>query len=268
VRPFLLLSIRGEPAPAASEYAAFVRYLGVSVDDVVRHRLGVDPLPGSAGALEQWLTHWSAVILGGGAYTFSDDAATKSAEQVAAEADLRRLLEVIVPADRPFLGICYGIGTLGSFLGGVVDRTHPEAVGPVEVELTPEGRADPLFAGLPEHFDAYGGHKEGLTVTAGDVVVLATSAATPVQAFRVGEHVYATQFHPELDLDGLLTRIEAYAGHGYFDPADAEELARAGRAVAVSHPMRILGNFAARYGHEPTPGAAPDHPGGAELTKS
>ena len=38
-------------------------------------------------------------------------------------------------------------------------------------------------------------------------VVLASSATCPVQAFRVGRNLYATQFHPELDLAGLDTRI-------------------------------------------------------------
>lgn len=248
MKPFLLLSIRAEPAPAASEYEAFVNYLGVTTDDVVRHQLGLDPLPAQPLDMEAWLDRWSAVILGGGAFTYSDDPATKSAAQVSAERDLRRILEVVVPQDRPFLGVCYGIGTLGSFLGGRVDKEYPEPVGPVVVDLTDEGRADPLFAGLADHFDAYGGHKEALSEVPDGVTVLATSPAVPVQAFRVGRHVYATQFHPELDLAGLVTRIDAYAGYGYFDPSDAERLKAAGRAVDVQHPMTVLANFRERYG--------------------
>ncbi|MCW2813639.1 MAG: glutamine amidotransferase [Nocardioides sp.] len=79
------------------------------------------------------------------------------------------------------------------------------------------------------------------------MVVLATSAACPVQAFRVGTNVYATQFHPELDLAGLLTRIDTYATFGYFDPSEAATLRAAGEAVEVTHPMTLLRNFAARY---------------------
>ena len=64
-----------------------------------------------------------------------------------------------------------------------------------------------------------------------------------MQAFRVGANVYATQFHPELDLEGICTRIEVYKDAGYFDPSAAETLKETSRAVEVRHPMRLLANF-------------------------
>jgi GMP synthase (glutamine-hydrolysing) len=240
VKPFLLLSIRAEPVAAADEHAAFARYLGVAPDQVHRRELGAAPVSVD-------LDDHAAVLLGGGSFTYSDDPATKSERQLAAEDDVRTLLDEVVARDFPFLGACYGIGTLGSHQGGVVDRSYPEGVGPVTVELTDDGAADPVMAGLPRTFAAYGGHKEALTVPPAHAVVLATSPACPVQAFRVGQHVYATQFHPELDLAGLVTRIETYATFGYFDPSEADALRAAGAAVDVVHPGRILANFAARY---------------------
>ena len=78
-------------------------------------------------------------------------------------------------------------------------------------------------------------------------VQLATSAACPVQAFRVGSNVYATQFHPELDLEGVCTRIEVYKDAGYFPPSEAETLKRRSRAVDVRHPMTLLSNFVALF---------------------
>ncbi len=240
MKPFLLLSIRAEPTAAAEEHAAFARYLGLDQEDLRRVELGTAPL-----ALD--LDDYSGVVLGGGAFTYSDDAATKSERQLLAEKDVFALLDDVVARDVPFLGACYGIGTLGSHQGGVVDRTYPEPVGPLSVQLTPEGAEDPLFAGVPQSFAAYGGHKEALTVAPAHAVRLATSFACPVQAFRIGEHAYATQFHPELDLAGLLTRIHAYAHFGYFHPTEAESLSAAARAVDVVQPGRILANFAARY---------------------
>ncbi len=152
----------------------------------------------------------------------------------------------MIARDFPFLGACYGIGSIGRHQGAVVDRSFPEPVGPVSVELTDAGMADPLFAGLPRAFRAYGGHKEAISRLPDHAVSLATSEAAPVQAFRVGKHVYATQFHPELDLDGILTRIAVYAHHGYFDPSEQEALGAAAAAVTVTHPMTILRNFATR----------------------
>jgi GMP synthase (glutamine-hydrolysing) len=238
--PFLLLSIRTEERAALDEYAAFTRFLGVSADELQRIELGTAPLPPID------LDDWAGIILGGGAFNASDPEERKSDTQLQAERDLARLLDDVIARDFPFLGACYGIGSIGRHQGAIVDRSYPEPVGPVSVELTDAGAEDPLFAGMPRSFRAYGGHKEAISRLPDHAVALATSAAAPVQAFRVGKHVYATQFHPELDLDGILTRIAVYAHYGYFDPSEQEALGAAAAAVTVTHPMTILRNFATR----------------------
>lgn len=81
-------------------------------------------------------------------------------------------------------------------------------------------------------------------------VLLASSVTCPVQMFRIKSHLYATQFHPELDLVGLLTRIEAYREHGYFPAATAGLVVERARLREVIWPMRVLRNFVARYGRE------------------
>jgi len=48
--------------------------------------------------------------------------------------------------------------------------------------------------------------------------LLATGEECQVQAFRIGDNVYATQFHPELTHAGILTRIRVYRDNGYFAP--------------------------------------------------
>ena len=77
--------------------------------------------------------------------------------------------------------------------------------------------------------------------------VLATSQACPVQAFRVGANVYATQFHPELDAESLATRIDAYRSYGYFPPEEAEALKAVARERDVQWPATILRRFVQRY---------------------
>ena len=130
----------------------------------------------------------------------------------------------------------------------MVDRSWPEPVGPLSVTLTPDGESDPLFAGVPRDFAAYGGHKEAMVTLPESAVQLATSEACPVQAFRVGRNVYATQFHPELDLEGVCTRIEVYKNAGYFPPGEAEALKELSRSVDVMHPMKVMANFVSTYG--------------------
>lgn len=241
MRPFLLLSIRAEKPAADDEYAAFCRFLSVDESGLVRRQLGVDPLD------DLRLDDWSGIILGGGSFTFSDPPESKSPGQRRAEVDLVALLDRVVAADFPFLGACYGIGSLGSHQGGLVDRRYPEPVGPLSITVTAQGMEDPLFAGVPRDFAAYGGHKEALSELPDHAVLLATSAACPVQAFRVGSNVYATQFHPELDRTGIHTRIDVYSTFGYFDPSEAAALHAASDLVDVTHPMTLLANFRARY---------------------
>jgi GMP synthase (glutamine-hydrolysing) len=158
------------------------------------------------------------------------------------------LLDRIVPADFPFLGACYGVGTLGTHQGALIDRTFGEPLGGVEIELTEAGLADPVLQGMPRRFTAFTGHKEACTSLPAHAVLLATSAACPVQMFRIRQNLYATQFHPELDVDGLVTRIDIYRHAGYFPPESAEELMESARRFTVTEPTNILKNFVARYG--------------------
>jgi GMP synthase (glutamine-hydrolysing) len=79
-------------------------------------------------------------------------------------------------------------------------------------------------------------------------VLLATSAACPVQMFRVKQNLYATQFHPELDLPGLLTRVRVYQHAGYFPPAELDTLIASLQPAVVTEPGRMLANFVARFG--------------------
>ena len=99
-------------------------------------------------------------------------------------------------------------------------------------------------------FNAFVGHQEAIRSLPPAATLLGSSPTCPVQMFRVRSNVYATQFHPELDLPGVLTRIEVYSTYGYFDPSEASDLKAKSEAVDVRHPMTILRNFAARYRSE------------------
>jgi GMP synthase (glutamine-hydrolysing) len=241
VKPFLLLSSRAEDLAVDEEYAAFLRCTGLAAGQLQPIRLEAAPLP----RLD--LDDYSGILLGGGPFNSSDPSDEKSAVQHRVEADIARLLDEVVDRDFPFFGACYGIGTLGVHQGGVVDRTYGEPIGPVEVALTPEGLADPVLAGLPERFDAFVGHKEACRSLPPTAVLLATSAACPVQLFRVRQNVYATQFHPELDVAGLVTRVRVYQHAGYFEPAALNDLITTIMPAVVTEPGRMLANFVDRY---------------------
>ena len=241
MRPFLLLSTRAETRAAEGEYEAFRRFGGLSATELRQVRLERAPMP----ALD--LDEWSGVIVGGSPYCTSDPADEKSEVQHRVEAELAALLDVVVDRDVPFLGACYGVGTLGVHQGGVVDREFGEPVGAVEVTLTAEGLADPVFSAVPQRFDAFVGHKEALRHAPPHAVVLASSLTCPVQAFRVRENLYATQFHPELDVPGIVERVRIYQDAGYFPVEQTERVVAALHTSQVVHPPLLLRAFVRRY---------------------
>jgi GMP synthase (glutamine-hydrolysing) len=241
VKPFVLLATRAEDLPADEEYALFLRYSGLTPDQLVRVRLEAGPMP----RLD--LDALSGIFVGGGPFNASDPLEKKSPVQRRVEAEFQTLLDEVVARDFPFLGACYGVGTVGAHQGAVIDRTYGEPISVVPVTVTEAGASDPLLAGLPDTFNAFVGHKEAITRLPSSAVLLGSSPGCPVQMFRVGENVYATQFHPELDVEGITTRIHAYADHGYFAAGELELTLSAVRRAAVSHPSRILRAFVERY---------------------
>ncbi|BCW49903.1 glutamine amidotransferase [Arthrobacter sp. StoSoilB13] len=241
MKPFLLLATRAEDAAADDEYQAYLRYCGLQTEELVRIRLESGPLP----AID--LADYSGVIVGGSPYTSSDPVEEKSPAQLRVEAELSALLDRIVAEDFPFLGACYGVGTLGVHQGAIIDRRYGEPVGATEIKLTADGERDPLLKGLPHTFEAFVGHKEACSKLPGNAVLLASSAACPVHMFRIKKNLYATQFHPELDVDGLITRINIYKNAGYFPPDAADELIETAKQASVTEPMRVLRNFTELY---------------------
>ena len=254
MKPFLLLATRAEDAAADNEYEAFLTFAGLDERDLRRVRLEAAPLDAQVGALS--LDDWSGIILGGSPYNSSDPDPDKSTVQRRVEHELAVLLDEVVARDAPFFGACYGVGTLGLHQGAIVDRTFGEPVGPIEVTLTDDGRVDELFGVLPDTFDAFVGHKEAVRELPAHAVRLAASATCPVQAFRVGRNVYATQFHPELDVPGICTRIDVYRDAGYFHPREVEDLKARAAASDVRHPPALLRRFVERYARDDARGAS------------
>jgi GMP synthase (glutamine-hydrolysing) len=242
VRPFLLLSTRAEDLAAEEEYEAFLRVTGLPPERLHRIRVEAAPLP------PLHLDDYAGIFVGGGPYNSSDPPSQKSPVQHRVERELSALLDDVVARDFPFFGACYGVGTLGVHQGGVIDATYAEPISAVRVRLTADGLADPVLAGMTAEFHAFVGHKEACRVLPPGAVLLASSSACPVQMFRVKENLYATQFHPELDLPGLLTRVRVYQHAGYFPPAELDELVASLQPAVVTEPGRMLANFVARYG--------------------
>ena len=242
MKPFLLLSTRPEDAAADGELAAFRHFGGLGVTELERIRLEAVTLP------HIHFEDYSGIIVGGSPFTGSVPRQYKSDSQLRVEAEFAELLDTIVDLDFPFLGACYGVGTLGRHQGGIIDFTWSEPISAAHIELTDAGVADPLLAGVPRNFRAYVGHKEACARLPEHAVLLATAPTCPVQMFRIGQNMYATQFHPELNYEWLCERIDIYRDAGYFHPSEIEEVKARTRDIDVSPAHQIIRNFVERYG--------------------
>lgn len=241
MKPFLLITTRDDESIAAEEHASYCTLTGLLPEDLAWIRVDLTPL----GRLD--LEHYSGIILAGSPFTVSEPDELKSENELRVEHDLALLLDEVLEQDFPFLGICYGIGTIGTHQGAKVDRTYGENTQATRISLTDQGLKDPLFRELPTSFDAFVGHKEAISEVPEHITVLASSPTCPVQAFRVGQNVYATQFHPELDGEAMTSRIHAYVNHGYFDPDEVEPLIERVRAADVRASQMVLSRFTEQY---------------------
>ncbi|MGW0246447.1 glutamine amidotransferase [Nocardia goodfellowii] len=240
-KPCLLLQLRPEHSASDDEYFAILRAAELEREQVVRIRM-------DQGLPDLDLDDYAAVIVGGGPSNISNADDQKYDYQREFEPKLRVLVTEIVERDLPYLGACYGLGMLAEVLGGKVStECFSEPPGAQTIELNDAAAEDPLTQGLPRSFRAFVGHKEACQEVPPEAVLLAGSAGCPVQMVRVREHVYATQFHPELDGNGLALRIETYRHAGYFDPDEADYLTELGHKESITVPMEILRRFSARY---------------------
>jgi GMP synthase (glutamine-hydrolysing) len=239
-KPFLLLQSRPEEPASDDEYKAFCSYGGLAPEQLIRVRLDRAEFP------DINLQDYSGILMGGGPANFAYDDDHKSDIQKAFEPWLFALLEKIIATDMPFLGACLGIGALVKALGGEVSFDYHESLGAVEIELSNDAKSDGLLAAMPAKFEAFVGHKEGVATAPKGAVELARSNVS-LQMIRIGQNVYGTQFHPELDAASLVLRIETYKYAGYFAPEEADALIAAAWDSSVTEPTKILEYFVSRY---------------------
>ena len=240
-KPILVIQLRPEDEAAENELAAIKRYGGLRDADV--HRLRAEKE--SMQNIE--LGRYSAIIVGGSPFDISTPENKKSDTQMRIESSFNELLDNVIGRDFPFLGCCSGNGLLGSYLGASISEKYAEPVGGVSIQLTEEGRRDPLLKDLPESFRVLLGHKEACDVTPQGAVLLAGNTACPVQMFRVKNNIYATQFHPEADAEGFTVRINIYKDFGYFPADSAEKLIAAVENEETPEAQLILKRFVDAY---------------------
>ncbi|MEV4687110.1 glutamine amidotransferase-related protein [Microbacterium sp. LWH3-1.2] len=240
--PLLYVCVRPQLGAAAAEYESFRTAMHLEENRLDHLDLVREPLP------DDVFERYAGFLVGGSPFNVTDPESTKTDAQRRLEAGLARIAERTATGDGPAaLFTCYGIGIATRTLGGTVSRAFPEDTGPVAVQLTKHASADPLFGGLANRFTALTAHKEGTDSLPPGAVLLASNDGCPVQAYRVGDRLYATQFHPEPTAKAFTERMAVYRDDGYFDSADFDAIAGRVLAASVTEPTRLLRAFADRF---------------------
>lgn len=241
-RPLLYVCVRPQAGAAAGEYQSFREAGRADESQMHMHDLVRDPLPSDV------FDTYSGFLIGGSPFNLTDPESTKTDVQRRLEADLELIARASAQNETSALFTCFGIGIVTRMLGGTVSRAYPEDTGPTVVERTAASDTDPLFGSLAHRFEALTAHKEGAGEVPAGAVQLATNAACPVQAYRVGERLYATQFHPEPTGRAFTERMAVYRDDGYFDAHAYDNIAARVLAASLNEPMRVVRGFVDLFG--------------------
>ncbi len=108
------------------------------------------------------------------------------------------MIEEAMKLDLPILGICLGSQLIAKALGASVSANTNMEVGWKTIEVTEDGKNDPLFSCFQDQETIFEWHYDSYTLPS-QATWLAKSTSCPIQAFRFGKKTYGFQFHLEVD---------------------------------------------------------------------
>lgn len=136
----------------------------------------------------------AVMVFGGAAHPDQDDRFAWLRHE---EEFLREVLREHVPV----FGVCLGAQMLARAAGACVGPARAPEIGWYEIELTPEGRADPILGVLPARATVFQWHRYTYDVPAGGTELARSEVST--QAFRLDPPAWGIQFHAEVTLPML-----------------------------------------------------------------
>src|SRR4051812_49187290 len=105
-------------------------------------------------------------------------------------------LAAMIDDGMPVLAVCLGSQLLADASGGSTQMASEPEIGWRGVEVTEEGKADPVIGPMAPSFEAFQWHSYEAVLPEGTAIL----ARSPVcsQAYRVGEVAWGIQFHAEV----------------------------------------------------------------------
>jgi GMP synthase-like glutamine amidotransferase len=180
--PPRLLIVQSCPVTPAGVVGQAAQERGAQLTTLFPHR--GEPLPRSTAGFD------GLIILGGPMHA-GDDAGYPAFPALLA------LIRRFHAQGKPIFGICLGAQLIARAFGKSVYRFGGCEVGYLPVQITPEGAADPLLAGLAAGQHIMQMHEDSFDLPARAVLLMRNDTCAN-QAFRLGRTTYGFQFHLEV----------------------------------------------------------------------
>lgn len=171
-------------------FATVLRECGITLDVIHPWRGEVVP---------RRLDEWAGVAVGGGSMSAFET------DEYPWLKDAAAIVQTAQAEGKPALGMCLGAQVMAGAFGGRVSPNHSKEIGFYEVHFTPAAEEDALWAGQTQSFKPVHWHGDTFSLPP-RAELLASSALTENQLFRLGPLLYGFQFHLEID-EPVLTEM-------------------------------------------------------------
>lgn len=157
------------------------------------------------------------------------------------------LLEFIRAAEAgriPLFGTCFGHQAIALALGGEVQHS-PKGWG-LGTSLTTYSRFAPWMKPEKQDVRLFSAHEEQVTRLPEGAELLGGDDFCPIGSFRIGDHVFTTEFHPEMTpefIGGLLDYLE--------DHMDGETIERARQTLELPAEGPLFARWIANFLDQP-----------------
>jgi len=146
---------------------------------------------GAGEPIPEKLSIFKAVVVLGGPMNVDEESAYPFLKPE------NEFIQKILKAEIPFLGICLGSQLLAKAAGAKVVKSPVKEIGWYQIQLTDEGKKDPLFSGFRQEDPIYHWHGDMFQIPTNGKL-LAQAPGCPHQALKVGKNAYGLQFHVEV----------------------------------------------------------------------
>lgn len=165
---------------------------------------------------------------------------------------LKEFIRAMAEQNKPMLGVCFGHQAIVEALGGKVEKGRKgREFGTTEIDLTEDGKKDPLFLDLPSPIRLATSHADVVTRLPDrqDLKTLANNRLYPYQALAIRDNIRTIQPHPEITCNILealaISRKDVLIKEGFLqDDSVFESFSKAMQSPKIeANGRKILQNF-------------------------